>query len=442
MPRKARRLDHRALLETPLVRTWHAENRLRSNRTADVNLRQLGLCLHELGLTPWELLDEARNSPARLKGRLVDYAGSLQRRGRLNSYIAKTFVGVSSFLRFHEVEFHGFPRVTVIRGQSIENERVPTQEELARLLRALPLRGQVAALLMAHAGLRPGAFAVYRSGEVALRLADLPELDLAELRFRASPFLIRIPGALSKNRRAYVTFGSEELAQTLTAYLRERRIRPRWKGGSVVGPEALSPESPVVAVRDTETESGFVTVKAVSAELRSAIAKVVPDDTSWRPYVLRSYASTQLLLAEAKGRITRDFREAILGHDLGVSGRYNLSKKLQPAMVEEMREAYRRCESFLSTVPSQNEQDAQGRMAMTMLLGLGYSQDEIGTIDLEHLDVAGFQNLVTKKIGAAGSSTKQRLVDSKELKEYLEKGWTVVTAVNGHQVVLNPPASR
>ncbi|MCI4333824.1 MAG: hypothetical protein L3K01_08945, partial [Thermoplasmata archaeon] len=120
MPRKAKRLDHKPLLRNPLVRTWYDENCLRSNRTADVNLRQLGLCLHELGLAPDTVLEEARTQPAALRSGLVGYATALQRKGRLNSYIAKTFVGFASFLRHHEVEFRGFPRLTVVRGESIE----------------------------------------------------------------------------------------------------------------------------------------------------------------------------------------------------------------------------------------------------------------------------------------------------------------------------------
>ena len=442
MVRKPRRLNHQILLKNPLIRTWFDETKLRSIRTADVNLRQLGLCLHELKLDPAALLDEARSDPVRLRKRFVAYASDLLKRGRLTSYIAKTFVGVSSFLRHHEVEFHGFPRLAVVRGVSIENERVPTQDELGRLLRALPLRGQVSALLMAHSGLRPGAFSVYRAGDLALRLEDLPDLDITQLEFRTLPFLIRVPGGLSKNRRAYITFGSEELSHTLIAYLKERRARQRWSSGDMVAPESISKDSPVVAVRDTQTSTGFVTVKALTAELRGGISKVVPNDTSWRPYVLRSYASTQLLLAESKGRIARDFREAILGHDLGVSGRYNLSKKLQPTMVEEMRAAYKRCEPFLSTIPSRTEQDSQAKMAKTMLMGLGYSEVELASVDFDNLDVTLFQELVTKKMASTGASAKQELVDASDLRRYLEQGWTVVTAVNGHQVVLNPPASR
>lgn len=439
MARKPRRLDHRPLLDNPLVRPWHDENRLRSARTADVNLRQLGLCLHEIELDPAGLLAESQSDPPRLRRRLVQYATGLQARGRLNSYIAKTFVGVASFLRHNEVEFRGFPRLRVTRGESIENERVPTQEELGLLLRALPIRGQVTALLMGHSGLRPGTFAVYRSGDVALRLGDLPDLDLERLQFRAVPFLIRVPGPLSKNRRAYVTFGTQELANTLVAYLKERLSRPRSRKGTSVAPETLSGESPLVAVRDTETETGFVTVKAVTAELRNAIEKVVPSDTGWRPYVLRSYASTQLLLAESNGKITRDFREAILGHDLGVSGRYNLSKKLQPTMVEEMRVAYKRCEPFLSTFGAPQDSASERYAALLQLLA---RNGVISPTDADALATGSVEEL-TEKLkptrAAMPEKRREKAVPTEDGPRLLDAGWEYVGPL-GSMVVLRAPS--
>ncbi len=438
-PRKPKRLDHRSSLADPLVRTWYDENRLRSARTADVNLRQLGLCLHEIGLGPRGLLQRARETPAELKSRLVAYAERLQKRGRLNSYIAKTFVGIGSFFRHHEVEFRGFPRLAVVRGASIENERVPTQAELGRLLRALPLRGQVSALLMAHAGLRPGSFAVYRAGDVALRLRDLPELDVDSLSVREVPFLIRVAGGLSKNRRAYVTFGSSELADALTAYLRERRERPRFRKGKVVGPEVLTPDSPLVVVRDTDTETGFVTVKALTKEVRSGMQKVVPADTTWRPYVLRSYASTQLLLAESKGLIARDFREAILGHDLGVSGRYNLSKKLQPTMVEEMRAAFRRAEAFLASGPTRADRpvvDVETRRLL--LLAVGYSYEEVERMNIAGLEPAQLVEAIQKSPARSGAGAKprQQVIPEADLPNYLADGWIARMPVNGSKFVV------
>ncbi|MGA7650495.1 MAG: hypothetical protein WBW40_07320, partial [Thermoplasmata archaeon] len=72
----------------------------------------------------------------------------------------------------------------------------------------------------------------------------------------------------------------------------------------------------------------------------------------------------------------------------------------------------------------------------------GYTEAELAKVDLEDLDVAGFQKLVTRKLGSGGSKSRQRVIESTDLPSYLEQGWTVVTAVNGHQIVLNPPGSR
>jgi hypothetical protein len=77
-----------------------------------------------------------------------------------------------------------------------------------------------------------------------------------------------------------------------------------------------------------------------------------------------------------------------------------------------------------------------------MLMGLGYTEEELSSVNFDSLDMTTFQDLVTKKVPPASPVTKQRLVDAEELPRYLEEGWTVVAAVNGRQVVLNPPTSR
>ncbi len=53
--------------------------------------------------------------------------------------------------------------------------RVPTQEELREIFLAGDLRERSAAVLMAHAGLRPEALGNYQ-GTNGLRLGDLPDI--------------------------------------------------------------------------------------------------------------------------------------------------------------------------------------------------------------------------------------------------------------------------
>jgi hypothetical protein len=105
-----------------------------------------------------------------------------------------------------------------------------------------------------------------------------------------------------------------------------------------------------------------------------------------------------------------------------------------------MRAAYERCEPFLSTIPSKSVQDSRAQMARTMLLGLGYAEEELEKVDFEDLDMGTFQDLVNRKVGSISPKGKQQqLVGLEELPGYLAQGWTVVTALNGNQAVINPP---
>jgi|SRR5579871_1209763 len=434
---------HKALLQDPAVRSWWEARSLRSRLSADQYLRQLGLLLERTGLTPTEISALAKEHPDQLRDLLVRDAAKLKGEGKLDSYVSKFFEGLKSYFRYHRVAFDGFPALSPIKGASLANERVPTPEELGRVLDYLTLRGRVLALFMAHSGVRPGVLGSYQ-GENGLRLADLADLKLGRSgpEFGEVPFVIRVPASLSKTRVAYVTFGTAQLASTLLTYLEQRRDAG----------EPLGAASPVVAsnaVRgiarrsreDAAHSKGFLTTKVVVEEIREALHAAVPEGVRWRPYVLRAYCSTRLLMAEGAGKITHDLREAILGHDVGVAARYNVGKRWGEDLLKEARISFQRCEPFLSTAAVRDAGDAQAQMSKVMLMGLGYTEEELAKVDFANLEVATFRDLVTKKMGrdASADAARQRLVDAGELPRYLQEGWRVVTAVNGHQVVVDPP---
>ena len=79
----------------------------------------------------------------------------------------------------------------------------------------------------------------------------------------------------------------------------------------------------------------------------------------WRPYVLRAYFDTQLLIAESKGKIAHDFRVFFMGHKGNMESRYTTNKgRLPDALVNEMRDAFGRSEEYLDqagTDPSQEQ---------------------------------------------------------------------------------------
>jgi len=431
------------MAKDPKVRDWYNERALRSRLTADNCIRHLSRAAERLDLTPEEVVGMARTKPDRLRALLTRTAAALKSEGRLDSYIAKWFEAVKSYLRFRRVNVDVFPRLSSVAGESLANEIVPTPEQLGRVLERLSLRGRVVALLMAHAGVRPGVIGAYQ-GEGGLRLRDLPDLKLGkELTFAEVPFVVRIPATISKTRTAYTSFGTSQLATALLAYLDSRRERG----------EELSPDSPVVvaevsrgiaaqSLEGAKFRRGFLTTKAVVEELHQALKATVPDGGRWRPYCLRAYASSRLLVAEGSGKMTRDLREAILGHSLGVSGRYNLGKTWGPETLKEARASYRRAAPYLETNASGTSTDEATAKALRLIaLSKGIPPEQ-----LEGLDLSGKSEEETvaflRKIGfsaAAPEPPREEAVPVAEIPGRLAAGWTTVTRLNDSMAVLRAP---
>ena len=61
------------------------------------------------------------------------YAKEMVAKERTDAYIAKMFSAPRSWLEYHRVSFNGYPKLKVIQGETIREERVPTAEELALL---------------------------------------------------------------------------------------------------------------------------------------------------------------------------------------------------------------------------------------------------------------------------------------------------------------------
>ncbi len=387
-------------------------------------MRQLGLFCNVAKTDPITLARLARSDPARLRQVLVRYARGLQDSERLPSYIAKTFVGIKGWLRFNQIEFDQFPRLRVVQGESIREERVPTQEELRRILSTYSARSRVVALFMAHTGVRPGVLATI-DGSDGLRLGDLKDLELGtETKFDRVPFHLVVPARLSKTSAEYHTFGTPELADALLGYMARRRAAG----------EILGPSSPVVTVDAMgagtklrkNSRTGFVTTPVMMRALRDGLKAILP---SARTYVFRAYCSTQMVSA----RIDRDVREAILGHSLGVSGRYNLSKKLHPAVIEELRKEYAKAIPHLESGRQKEDRATvlEGVVA-ALLKEKGVKDDTISAV-LEG-KVAGDQ--LERILGSRKAQPIERVVHTTGVQALLLQGWEFVSPVGDDQAVV------
>jgi hypothetical protein len=434
-----------SLLSNERAKRWYDSSATGSRLTADVMARGLSRLLDSLQTDPERVVDLARRRPGDLEGALSRYVLNERGHGAADSYISKTFSALKSYLRHEGVQFARFPKLKVIEGLSIREESVPSQDQLGRIFAALPLRWRAAAALMAQSGLRPGILCLH-SGVPApgpkdrraavLLVRHLPELEISGKKstFSRLPFKIDVPAELSKTSRPYVTFGTSESARILLAYLNER----------MAGGEAFGPSSPLIAGKlagaERDSQGRPVTTETLTYALRRAIRDVIPERTP-RPYVFRAYASQMMLLAEQRtgGRITRDGREAMLGHDLGVSGLYNLSKKLSSEVVESLREQFAAAVPYLETTAQMvdNRVEAYRRM----LDAAGVDRQEAARLAATASGDEVFARIKEALREASGEDQRQKLVPVSAVQPYLDEGWRVRTAVQD-LLILDPPGAR
>jgi integrase len=439
-------IHRQSLLATREVGSWFKDHA--SPATAQTQLDQLELFCRRTGKEPLELMDLAKRNPTTLQDVVQDYIRKMQDEGKTSRYALNSWWGVRSFLAHNSAAPSWVPKLKPLaEDDDDESETVPTVEQFRTILNVLSSRGRAVALLLASSGIRIGVLATQFGPAEGLRLKHLPELALdPEIHFEKVPFVVRVPPHLAKGStvsrpRGYITFGNAEAAEAIVSYLTERAARG----------ETLRPESALIApdgrgrTSDRVAKDGtrFMARKALAFTLRVAMDRVKPKGVHWHAHTLRAWFSTQMEAAEARGVISHSRREFFMGHSGGgVDFDYNLDRPKSSAKIEDLRASYRRCEAYLAVHPTTSNSEMQARAAKVMLMGLGYTERELAKIDFEDLDMELFQDLVAKKTGSSIPPARQKLVDSTQLGPYLDRGWTLVTVVNDHQVVLNPPVSE
>jgi integrase len=412
---------------------WEKELAMRSSLTSSVRVRCLALFCEVAGLTPGEIVRRARGQPEAFHRLLSEYAVAMNERGRTGVYLHKVFGVLKSWLAFNGVDYRRFPKISAREGTTVENERVPSAEELRRILAVSSPRGRVAVLLMAGSGVRPGVLGSM-DGTDGLRLGDLPDLELTPaLKFRHTTFVIRVRSTRDKVGKGYMTFGGPELGEALLAYLGER----------AAAGEVLTPESAVIAPLKAgmggDEPGRCVTTKAIQYDIRTAIRSA---GLSARPYVLRARFATSCLLGEQHGTVTRDVREFWMGHGLGaIQNRYTLGKRLTEETIEAMRVEYERTLPYISAMPVASTSNEEA--FRVMLRGVGYDDAAIAGLGKLTADktIAALKRKQESDAEASGpvEPGQQKVVDATAVEAWIEKGWRFVSPLNGTKAVIESP---
>jgi site-specific recombinase XerD len=403
------------------IRRWWENLAQGSRITADVRVRSLALFCRLTNTRPAGL---ARMAPKPLRNLLLDFVQAEQKLGKAGSSTATHLKAVKSWLAHNGVKVDLPIKVRGAQmAPTLVNERVPTPEELRAILKGTTPRNRVECALMAYSGVRPQVIGNYL-GNDGLRIRDLPDLRVGkeQVSFAQSPALLVVRAELSKTRHGYLTFVGEEGCGYIREYLTDRL-----RAG-----ESLGPEADLVHARNVGKQ--FVRALNVSDAVRSAFA--TGGFKGQRPYVLRSFFASQLLVAESQGKVAHAYTEFWLGHQGDITQRhYTLGRpQLAPGLVEDMREAYRRCEPLLSSYPQLNQVPTQAEVLKTILEVMGYSEQELKNMDPAKLSIPEVRELLQKKLGAA--SAADRVVQLGELPTYFGQGWQFVSALGAEQAVV------
>ena len=423
------------LEEDPAFRRWYDNLARGSEGTARERARTLYRFLKIHDLTPSGLIELGKEDVENVEDLLLDFVSELHRDGKAPGYIEHYLTSVKSWLSFN--------RITLVRRikignrnqtPTIEDERVPTPEELLQVLSYADERGRCSIAFMAFAGLRPQVLG-YSTGTDGLEVRDLPEMRVegGRVAFSKVPTMVVVRPSLSKAKHRYFTFLASEGCDYLRAYL-ERRL--------AMG-EELSQNSAIIAVKvgheetgyrkESETTSRHIVTKTVTKEIRRAMR---PRFT-WRPYVLRAYFDTMLLIAENHGKVSHAYRQFFMGHKGDIEARYTTNKgRLPDALIEDMRRRFTDSEEYLTTRKARDEEEVRKRQFLL-------------TAEMLFPDkVEAIRNILARyKVFAEASDEIQELLNpnnreartvssEEEMVELVSQGWDLVRELNGGKFLL------
>jgi integrase len=412
--------EDREKFETdPLIRRWVQRLAKGSEKTATMWSSGLNVFTYEMDVTPKEL---AHLSKLELQEMAERFETKEKARGIRGSTVAFRLSCVRHFVQFSGNTI--LPSGTFKVGGANESteESALTREQLHSVLVKAPLRTKVIVSLMAQSGLRPGVIGDLH-GKDGLLLGALRDFDLDALTFSAEPSFLRVPKALSKGGFSYESLIGEEGQALLHDYLLDRRNRG----------EKLTAESPLIL-----TDAGRLPRSSeVGDYVRSGFKMA---GLSMRPYALRTTFETRMREAEGDGLVTHDQSEFWAGHsgDMShtyVEGRGSLTEK----MVAQMRTAYSRCESILSSVPKSSAAQDRARNIADLIAALGDEESAARVRTGAEDPSEALQESVRKAVAARVEQSKQVLVPESDVGAFMERGYSVRMAVGG-KFAMDPPS--
>jgi hypothetical protein len=331
------------LLANPDVKRWYDNTSRSSPTTAEPRLRKLSQFCEAHQMTPMQLAELGMKDLRAVSDLLQDHITAMEQQGKAPQYIKSIITSTKSWLSHFDIQVTRKLKIANIESTpTLEAERVPEGNDMSEILNRCDLFSSTAISLIAKAGLRLETLGNH-DGTDGLTMRDLPDLVIRQgfVTPLQTPLRIVVRRTLSKAGHQYMTFLTIGGTKRLVAYLNDRLAR-----GEVLNAESplLVPDYIYKTRRGRNTGKPFLPTARISQRIRETLR---PRFT-WRPYVFRAYFDTQLLIAEAKGKMPHDFRVFFMGHKGSIEAKYTTNKGILPEdLLKEMRSSFKRSEEFL-----------------------------------------------------------------------------------------------
>ena len=417
------------------LRRWYNNVKRGSVVTAEVNLRRIGLVCKLFDTTPSKL---ARMNVKQATDFTMDLVSKLEDEGKQPKYVLHFAKVMKSWFAHNGIKIEQKIQVSehASTPSKVAQEQSPTPDQLRKVLNAADLKQKVESALVAFAGLRIESVGDYL-GKDGLKVRDMPDLtvDNASKTVKLSkvPALVVVRPSLSKAGHQYFSFLPEEGCEYVKQLL-EHRMK-------TFGEKIDSDSSIVTSLKWHDREGRHITSRRVGSSIKVAIKSA---GYEWRPYILRTYFDTRIMMAEADGLIIRDWRVFWMGHSGDIEHVYTLNKRLPVDLVDKMRSAFAKAsDKYLITVSLKTTSiDAvKAQFNAQFLLISGYTEEELeGLGDLSQIGPTDIQRLVQDKqkmaLGLNGNT--QKVVPMADVKDYILQGWEYVRDLQQEAIIRLP----
>jgi len=322
-------------------------------------------------------------------------------------------------------------RVELPKIWRVEEDRVPTKEELREILRFGRIDDRVTVSFMVSSGVRQNTLISLKVGDVDLETYE----DVG---------IVYVKPEKAKGKVGYVTFITPEAKTVLKQYLEYRERMG----------EKIGEESPLIrnlkAPGEKAKEIGRYALPVRWRRLIKRAGKAVKSRKFYtlRMHTLRKFFRTNLELAG----VTKSFRERLFGH----KGEYLDDAYFKPR-VEQLLNEYRKAIPNLTIMEEVKYEQLRKRQALDTLKLLGFDEEKLKRVEeilarsrtldeametIRRLKDAEFIEPSENGSFINSNGYEAKVVDEATLLKHVEQGWDVVKELSDGRFIVRKQNGR